>query len=177
MEDYIELIAPTISLCLEIRAGHIIGADYGPADRTPSRRTLLSALASALVPGFWQPRPLGYPRFGATTTGPKRAGSRPTSAWRRQGRPGQMPVLFLVHGSSISSRTQFRSHRPGARRIFTDEHLRAIWARWLDHGPRELRPLRWPAWRTRARRESPAPLARHEVVPDEAHSARNLADA
>ena len=46
-----------------------------------------------------------------------------------------LPVLFLVHGSSIVGAAELRSQRAGPRRILADERLRALWlstsGRWI----------------------------------------------
>ncbi len=57
----------------------------------------------------------------------------------KAGEPSR-PVLFFVHGSSVTSRV-VRSQRARARRIFRHERIRPLWVRLLDHGPRELRQV------------------------------------
>ena len=48
------------------------------------------------------------------------------------------PILFMVHGSSNSSRTSYDLEVPGETRILHDERIRPQRFRRLDHGPRGL---------------------------------------
>src|SRR5262249_22186171 len=46
-----------------------------------------------------------------------------------------LPVLFLVHGSSVSAESTFRLTGAGQGRILDDGRVRALGLRRVDHGP------------------------------------------
>ena len=83
---------------------------------------MLSGLASTAAQAEGPPRPSRRPpapRSGAPNTGPRRATSTSTStasaSARRWPARRPRPVLFMVHGSSNSSRTSYDLQVPGAK--------------------------------------------------------------
>ena len=94
----------------------------------------------------------GRPRVRPDQRG-ERAGAKPeiqaSEYWANKGdvklylyrkraapKPGEtQPVLFLVHGSSNSSRSSYDLERAGQGRVLADERDGRLRLRRLDHGP------------------------------------------
>ena len=103
-------------------------------------RNLVSAtaqaqLATPATDGIW-----------SSNTG-RNKGSVKLNLWRKRvgaPKPGEKPrpVLFLVHGSSNSTRSSYDLSVPGKGEYSLMNVMARDGYRRLDHGPRRLRPLR-----------------------------------
>ncbi len=118
--------------------------DHRTAPRTLARRTLIASaglgLGAGLVSGL-APAQAAAPETADIWSHDYWAQKGDVKLYmfrKRLGEPAAgaapLPVLFLVHGSSLSALSSYDLTVPGSR-ILADGCLCRLWLRRLDHGP------------------------------------------